>query len=351
MYMDRTTRQVLVMEWVEGQKLSEVKDLYLVEVGVYCSLSQLLEHGFYHADPHHGNLLRSSDGKLAYLDFGIMGEFKQELQDGFIEACLHLVNRDLMHWQMISLLLGYNYFSMTGFIIQAGFPKEEKGLFIEDATNVNLALEMKDMGVVGIDLSGNPEVGECEEKERVSLIHSYSNAFKGFSAMLIKKRSLLLSVSAINAGEEVETHIQVYFNDIVSGPNYTAIRVAEASTTNISRTNFGAVVVIDDPLTESPDPSSKLIGRAQGMYALASQEEYGLLMAMNLAFIDGEFNGSTLAVLGRNAVFSEVREMPIVGGSGRFRLARGYVLAKTYKFDRITGDTIVEWNIHVLHYS
>ncbi|KAK1301791.1 putative aarF domain-containing protein kinase [Acorus calamus] len=94
MYLDRSSRRVLIMEWVEGQKLAEVKDLYLVEVGVYCSLSQLLDYGFYHADPHPGNLLRTSDGKLAYLDFGMMGEFRQELRDGFIEACLHLVNRD-----------------------------------------------------------------------------------------------------------------------------------------------------------------------------------------------------------------------------------------------------------------
>ncbi|XP_020959040.1 uncharacterized aarF domain-containing protein kinase At1g71810, chloroplastic isoform X3 [Arachis ipaensis] len=94
MYMDYTTRKVLVMEWVEGNKLSEVKDLYLIEVGVYCSFNQLLECGFYHADPHPGNLLRTYDGKLAYLDFGMTGEFKQELRDGFIQACLHLVNRD-----------------------------------------------------------------------------------------------------------------------------------------------------------------------------------------------------------------------------------------------------------------
>ncbi|XP_075082493.1 putative aarF domain-containing protein kinase At1g71810, chloroplastic isoform X3 [Nicotiana tabacum] len=83
-------------EWsqISGQKLAGVKDLYLVEVGVYCSFNQLLEYGFYHADPHPGNLLRTYDGKLAYLDFGMMGEFKQEFRDGFIEACLHLVNRD-----------------------------------------------------------------------------------------------------------------------------------------------------------------------------------------------------------------------------------------------------------------
>ncbi|XAR62225.1 Cadmium-transporting ATPase [Bertholletia excelsa] len=94
MYVEQTTRKVLIMQWVEGQKLSEVKDLYLVEVGVYCSFNQLLEYGFYHADPHPGNLLRTYDGKLAYIDFGMMGEFKQELRDGFIEACLHLINRD-----------------------------------------------------------------------------------------------------------------------------------------------------------------------------------------------------------------------------------------------------------------
>ncbi|XP_010521117.1 PREDICTED: uncharacterized aarF domain-containing protein kinase At1g71810, chloroplastic [Tarenaya hassleriana] len=94
MYTEYTTRRVLVMEWVEGQKLIEVKDLYLVEVGVYCSFNQLLEYGFYHADPHPGNFLRTYDGQLAYLDFGMMGEFKPELRDGFMEACLHLVNRD-----------------------------------------------------------------------------------------------------------------------------------------------------------------------------------------------------------------------------------------------------------------
>ncbi|XP_056849702.1 uncharacterized aarF domain-containing protein kinase At1g71810, chloroplastic isoform X3 [Raphanus sativus] len=94
MYTEYSTSKVLVMEWVEGQKLAEVNDLYLVEVGVYCSFNQLLEYGFYHADPHPGNFLRTYDGQLAYLDFGMMGEFRPELRDGFMEACLHLVNRD-----------------------------------------------------------------------------------------------------------------------------------------------------------------------------------------------------------------------------------------------------------------
>uniref|UniRef100_A0A7N0VBR9 Protein kinase domain-containing protein n=1 Tax=Kalanchoe fedtschenkoi TaxID=63787 RepID=A0A7N0VBR9_KALFE len=94
MVLDKTTSRVLVIEWVEGKKLSEVRDLHIIEVGVYCSFNQLLECGFYHADPHPGNLLLTYDGKLAYLDFGMMGEFEQKLREGFIEACLHLINQD-----------------------------------------------------------------------------------------------------------------------------------------------------------------------------------------------------------------------------------------------------------------
>ncbi|KAF6175616.1 hypothetical protein GIB67_022618 [Kingdonia uniflora] len=71
MYLEQSSRKVLIMEWVEGKKLSAVKDIYLIEVGVYCSLTQLLEYGFYHADPHPGNLLRTTDGKLAYLGMTI----------------------------------------------------------------------------------------------------------------------------------------------------------------------------------------------------------------------------------------------------------------------------------------
>ncbi|KAH7296380.1 hypothetical protein KP509_26G021700 [Ceratopteris richardii] len=94
MYAELSSRRVLVMEWIEGQKLSDANDLHLIEVGTYCSLTQLLDHGFYHADPHPGNLMRTYDGKLAYLDFGMMGEMEQNLRDSLIEACVHLVNRD-----------------------------------------------------------------------------------------------------------------------------------------------------------------------------------------------------------------------------------------------------------------
>ncbi len=101
MYKDLTTRKVLVMEWIEGERLNTQRgmsnrsdDIRLVEVGVRCSLEQLLEFGFYHADPHPGNLLRTKDGNLAYLDFGMMGEVDENIRRGLIQATLHLVNKE-----------------------------------------------------------------------------------------------------------------------------------------------------------------------------------------------------------------------------------------------------------------
>ncbi|MEO3706485.1 ABC1 kinase family protein [Trichormus azollae] len=101
-YWEYTNRRVLTMEWINGIKLTqtgEIKELgidarYLIEVGVQCSLRQLLEDGFFHADPHPGNLLATFDGKLAYLDFGMMSEISPPQRYGLIEAIVHVVNRD-----------------------------------------------------------------------------------------------------------------------------------------------------------------------------------------------------------------------------------------------------------------
>ncbi|XVF07417.1 hypothetical protein REPUB_Repub06bG0137100 [Reevesia pubescens] len=162
--------------------------------------------------------------------------------------------------------------------------------------------------------------------------------------------SNILSPAKLGLKREKLSHLHFYFHDIVSGRNPTAVQVASAAMTNKSQTGFGAVVMVDDPLTASPDHNSKLVGKAQGIYASASQDELGLLMLMNFAFMEGKFNGSSLSLLGRNTVFSTVREMPIVGGSGVFRFSRGYARAKTHIFDIKTGDAIVEYNVYVFHY-
>ncbi|CAN4120724.1 unnamed protein product [Withania somnifera] len=96
-YSKYTSRKVLTTGWIDGEKLSQstasdVGDL--VNVGVICYLKQLLDTGFFHADPHPGNLIRTPDGKLAILDFGLVTKLTDDQKYGMIEAIAHLIHRD-----------------------------------------------------------------------------------------------------------------------------------------------------------------------------------------------------------------------------------------------------------------
>ncbi|KAJ4843320.1 Protein ACTIVITY OF BC1 COMPLEX KINASE 3, chloroplastic [Turnera subulata] len=101
-FWNYTSGKVLTMEWVEGVKLNEqeaiekqgLKVLDLVNTGIQCSLRQLLEYGYFHADPHPGNLLATPEGKLAFLDFGMMSETPEDARSAIIGHVVHMVNRD-----------------------------------------------------------------------------------------------------------------------------------------------------------------------------------------------------------------------------------------------------------------
>ncbi len=114
-YREATSRRVLTMEWINGVKLTNLEAVRamgidpddMVEVGVSCSLQQLLEHGFFHADPHPGNLLALEDGRLCYLDFGMMSEVSRESRTGLIQAVVHLVNRNFGKLSKDFVTLGF----------------------------------------------------------------------------------------------------------------------------------------------------------------------------------------------------------------------------------------------------
>ncbi|XP_037424383.1 dirigent protein 22-like [Triticum dicoccoides] len=144
------------------------------------------------------------------------------------------------------------------------------------------------------------------------------------------------------------THLHFYFHDSSRGTPPTSVRVAGPAKPSL-QTLFGAVYVMDDPLTERPELGSAAVGRAQGFYIGADQTAMGFLQVMNLVLTSGAYNGSSLTVLGRNFPLAEVREMPIVGGTGAFRFARGYAQARTYSMNTKTGDANVEYDVYVMH--
>jgi predicted unusual protein kinase regulating ubiquinone biosynthesis (AarF/ABC1/UbiB family) len=102
-YQIFSTRRLIVMEFIEGLKVIDTKELSLTghdphEVVKLLSrtyLKQLLEDGFFHADPHPGNLRVMADGRLAFFDFGMVGRLDIKLQSNLINAFFHVVERDV----------------------------------------------------------------------------------------------------------------------------------------------------------------------------------------------------------------------------------------------------------------
>jgi predicted unusual protein kinase regulating ubiquinone biosynthesis (AarF/ABC1/UbiB family) len=102
-YWAHTTTRVLTMEFIRGTKVVDIEALRVkrfspVKVNrllVRTYLKQLLEDGFFHADPHPGNLLVMDNGRLAFFDFGMTGKITPRLQSLMINAFFHVVSRDV----------------------------------------------------------------------------------------------------------------------------------------------------------------------------------------------------------------------------------------------------------------
>lgn len=101
-YWRYCSEHVLTLEWINGFKLTDMEKVresnldrdQLIEIGVTAGLRQLLEFGFFHADPHPGNLFATPTGQMAYIDFGMMDQLSQETKETLVDAVVHLINQD-----------------------------------------------------------------------------------------------------------------------------------------------------------------------------------------------------------------------------------------------------------------
>jgi len=94
---DLTSQRVLTTEWIDGVKLANAdKDTIkrLIPIGVELFMTQLLDIGAFHSDPHAANLYVTKDGKLCLLDFGLCAEIDAESRKAMTTAIVHLLTGD-----------------------------------------------------------------------------------------------------------------------------------------------------------------------------------------------------------------------------------------------------------------
>ncbi|MEQ8201947.1 MAG: AarF/ABC1/UbiB kinase family protein [Syntrophomonadaceae bacterium] len=115
-YWKYTTRRVLTMEFMEGVKITDYEELSRLGVDrnqvalilLRAYINQILADGFFHADPHPGNLFVTPRGQLVMIDFGMVGSIPPELKEVLIDLVLAIVKRDNM------AVVGY--FKKIGFL-------------------------------------------------------------------------------------------------------------------------------------------------------------------------------------------------------------------------------------------
>ncbi|MDZ8081778.1 MAG: AarF/ABC1/UbiB kinase family protein [Nostoc sp. DcaGUA01] len=101
-YWRYTTSRVLTLEYVPGIKISQYEALEaagldrktIARQGAQAYLLQLLNSGFFHADPHPGNIAISPDGALIFYDFGMMGQIKSNIREGLMQTLFGIAQKD-----------------------------------------------------------------------------------------------------------------------------------------------------------------------------------------------------------------------------------------------------------------
>jgi len=101
-FREVSTKQVLTMEHVDGVKASEIDKLdeegfdrkIIASRGAELILEQVFEYGFFHADPHPGNIFILPDNVICYLDFGMMGRVDRRAREDFADIVYAYVSRD-----------------------------------------------------------------------------------------------------------------------------------------------------------------------------------------------------------------------------------------------------------------
>jgi ubiquinone biosynthesis protein len=192
LYPQLSTGRVMTMEWLDGAKLCDpaVRELPNVDLrqvtrqGAEMYLEMIFHHGFYHGDPHPGNLVVLPDGAIGLLDFGMVARLDEQLREDIEDMLIAIVSHDSQQLTSLVMRLG---------AVPPGL--DEAALSVDLAEFVN---HYANQPVDAFDLAGAlTEMIEIVQRYRIALAPSLSMLIKvlvmleGTARMLEPRFSLM----------------------------------------------------------------------------------------------------------------------------------------------------------------
>ncbi|MEM1192517.1 MAG: 2-polyprenylphenol 6-hydroxylase [Pseudomonadota bacterium] len=214
-----SSKRILTLEWIDGTGLGDIAALEAREIDkkalarqvLQSFLTQALQQGFFHADMHQGNMIVDRQGRLALIDFGIMGRLDSAVRNTFAQILYGFITRDYQHTAKMHFDAGYvpGHHSVEAFaqaLRSVGEP-----LYGQDATGMDMSRVLQQLFDVTalFDMHLRPEL---------IMLQRTMVTVEGVARMLDP---------TINMWETAEPVVRTYITDRV-GPRYHAERLREA---------------------------------------------------------------------------------------------------------------------------
>ena len=151
------------------------------------------------------------------------------------------------------------------------------------------------------------------------------------------------------ATEPKKTTLSLYFHDTPDrcDSNVKVIPVTRIAGKAWNVPTTGTVIVTEDLITKTSGQNSAEVGRAKGMYVTAGSNGLDSQVSISIEFTDEEYKGSTIEMQGISNQFMPGAEVSVVGGTGKFRFARGYATFATHHLDIPNRYAIIRCDITV----
>lgn len=214
-----SSKRILTLEWIDGTPLGDLEAIDKLGIDrkalatqiLQSFLTQALKIGFFHADMHQGNMIIDQNGRLALIDFGIMGRLDDVARNTFAQILFGFINRDYHHTAKMHFDAGYvpTHHSVEAFaqaLRSVGEP-----LYGQDAAATDMSRVLQQL----FDVT---ELFDMHLRPELIMLQRTMVTVEGVARMLYPN---------INMWESAEPVVRDYITDRV-GPKYHAERLRAA---------------------------------------------------------------------------------------------------------------------------